>query len=185
MGTTFQLSAWSGASIQWEFRTEFTQWLDVPNGTTSTFNTPPIYVASDKEIEVRARVMCADGNILYSNVAVLTVYALEQFQSLVQPDPELFGPQLSTSVNDVNKEIDLTVYPSPTTGLINLQSSEDQSNLEIIISDLSGRTIIRSLYDQTIAGQRLEIDLTGNTPGVYLITLRSDSGNRTDRIVLK
>jgi hypothetical protein len=185
MGTTFQLSNYAGASIQWQFRTEFTTWLEVPNGTTATFNTPPIYVASDKEIEVRAQVICADGNVLYSNIAILTVYALEQFQSWVQPDPELFGPQMTTSVNDVNKEIDLTIYPSPTAGLINLKSSEGLSNLEIIISDLSGRNIIRVLHDQTIAGQRLEIDLTGNTPGVYLITLRSDSGNRTHRIVLR
>ena len=184
MGTTFHLINWSGSAIQWQFRTEFTTWLDVPNGTTSTFDTPPIYVASDKEIEVRALVICEDGNVLYSNVAVLTVYALEQFQSFVQPDPELFGVQ-TTSVNELDKEVNLSVYPSPTTGLVNLHSDDDHSNIEIIISDLNGRTISRSLYDQTISGQRIEMDLTGNTPGLYLVTFRSNTGMRTDRIVLK
>lgn len=184
MGTTFHLSNFAGDAIQWQFRTEFTQWLDVPNATTAVFNTPAIFVASDKEIEVRARITCADGDVLYSNVALLTVYAIESQEFVQMPDPELFGAQL-TSISTPDEQIDLTVYPSPTTGQINLISDADQSNLEIIVTDLNGRTLTRAFHEQTIAGQRLEMDISGSTPGVYLVNFRSDRGARTERIILR
>lgn len=184
MGTTFQLTGHSAASIQWQFRTEFTPWLDVPNGTTALFNTPPIYVASNKEIEVRAMVICEDGEVLISNVAVLTVYVLEQYMLAAPPDSELFGTQL-TGINSVDPIIDLQVYPSPTTGQVYLVSPTDQSNVQISVTDLNGRTLRVDRLDESRIGAKYEIDLAGNTPGIYLINYRSDQGSKTTRVVLK
>ncbi len=185
MNTTFHLSSWSGDAIQWQFRTEFTPWLDVPNGTTEEFTTPPIYVASEKEIGVRARVTCADGSIHYSNVAILTVHVLEQFQFIAPPDPELFGVVEYTSVNDLELDAEFSVYPSPTTGLVNLVSDKDHSELEISVMDLNGKTVLHTGHQQTIAGQRINLDLTGRTPGLYMIHMRYEHGMRTERIILR
>lgn len=73
------------------------------------------------------------------------------------------------------------IYPNPTSGKIKFKLDKlPTTGTEITVSDLSGKTI----YRQTVHEREGWMDLTGNTPGVYLIKT-SSSIYGLQKIILK
>ena len=82
------------------------------------------------------------------------------------------SPLGATPVNTTAK---ITVYPNPSRGLFLIET--DAENVQIIISDLSGRTIAQ------VNGKA--IDLSGCTKGVYLMQVEIDYQTTTQKIILE
>lgn len=69
----------------------------------------------------------------------------------------------------------LKVYPNPTTGAIWVDAVVEAGEPMILrVLDMTGREVITRQYIST--GSLEQIDLTGNTPGVYLIQMRTATG---------
>jgi len=64
-----------------------------------------------------------------------------------------------------------TVYPNPTSGIINLTG--DLDILEVWVSDAAGRIIYTSV---TGDAQNIQIDLGNQTPGVYYLKVKTSQG---------
>lgn len=71
------------------------------------------------------------------------------------------------------------VYPNPTTGLLNVDVSEQTVNIRVI--DLYGRQI-RNF--ENVKGS-IEIDLTDERAGIYAVTIDNDTYHLTYKVVLK
>ncbi|MGD1847930.1 MAG: LamG-like jellyroll fold domain-containing protein [Salibacteraceae bacterium] len=74
------------------------------------------------------------------------------------------------------------VFPNPSNGLVSLnaqQAFHQSALLEII--DLEGRTILR----QTWNGAALELDLTAQAAGVYVLRLSTEQGTHQKRLVIR
>ncbi len=69
-------------------------------------------------------------------------------------------------------ESDISVYPNPTTGIINIKTDGDKSQGSVSITDVNGKLVYRTLYE----GHNYELDLAPYGPGVYFIKLLS--GNK-------
>ncbi len=82
------------------------------------------------------------------------------------------------TVNDVSLNetaiFDLSVYPNPTNGLVFLSSTQ---LLDVIVYNIVGETVIN-------AKNVTQIDLTGQSAGVYMIQVSSDKGVLTQKITL-
>ena len=82
-----------------------------------------------------------------------------------------FDPVI-TSIDKKEKDINISVYPNPTTNFVNIVSSKPlQANMQI--SDIGGRILISQLLTE----EKTLVDITNFCPGVYSLKI---SGNKTN-----
>lgn len=78
-------------------------------------------------------------------------------------------------VTDINKQ-HFVVYPNPTSGIINIEVSDNQSITKTTINNLLGQTIMTVENESTL-------DISSLTKGTYFITVQTDSGKETQKII--
>ena len=76
--------------------------------------------------------------------------------------------------------IGVTVYPNPSSGIINIANTENIKNSEIIITDISGKEIYRTSVDNQTS---VTIDLTAHANGIYFIKIETNDKIYTQRWV--
>jgi hypothetical protein len=94
--------------------------------------------------------------------------------------------KLQTGTDELMAEGSFQVYPNPVKNKIFVQWSElgNNSPLEVLVTDLIGKTIFRESGIKTFYSGRTEFDLTNVNPGIYLVSI--SDGNRivsTNKIV--
>jgi len=181
--TVFTLVNYSGVSIQWQFMTEDTDWIDVPGGTTDVFVTPPIHVGDNKRIKVRAAVTCEDGTILYSTIDVFYVYVYTTNRVVANPvveDAKLFDEPLP-----VFKPLDVKIFPTVSSGDVSIQFESDyQTPTRVHVIDLNGQVKQTLDAGQPTTGETRAIDMNGYRSGLYLITVESDGERVSKRVFI-
>ena len=92
-------------------------------------------------------------------------------------------PTLSTNVVEVNDAI--AVYPNPTTGelSVNFDLLAPESNVLLTITDMAGRTVEQRSLLQVNNGDRVILDLRHLADGSYIVNVRSDRMNLSQRIL--
>lgn len=190
--TTFTLSNYSGASIQWQFKTDVTPWLDIPGATSEVYQTPPINTGTDKVILVRAAVYCHNGDVLYSSEAEFKVYGsilLIPYAAL-QEDSRLFDPgfrmaelkQLSTIKLD--RPALVQVYPTLSRDVVFVELDQDLLEpMTIRVVNSVGQTVYSLENALKYQGERLEISVQNLNSGVYFVQVTGE-GSHTERIVV-
>lgn len=76
----------------------------------------------------------------------------------------------------------LVVYPNPSRGLITVQLPDAQA-ATVIVYDYNGRAIAQKTV--TANTSRVQFDLTGNAPGMYMIKAMSMGSVRVSKIMIK
>lgn len=83
-----------------------------------------------------------------------------------------------TGIADVDANNSFSLYPNPTTGLVQIKNSSQLQEFEVIVADQIGNVILKTRNLTTI-------DLSDYANGIYFITLRSNTiGNITRKISL-
>ncbi len=99
-----------------------------------------------------------------------------------------YGPvkqiSLSQSVNNNNPLANLSVYPNPTTGIVNVSNVQlTQSPVIIKVYDIGGQFIKQLTYND---GNNIQFNLNDQTPGVYMMIISDQNNNSfTKQIVLQ
>lgn len=81
-------------------------------------------------------------------------------QGFQQPEIRL------VSVQEFESNITFSIYPNPTFDYVNFSAKNHQTDLSIIIFDMSGKELIRSIYSPNT---NLKIDLSHVQSGIYLM----------------
>jgi hypothetical protein len=84
------------------------------------------------------------------------------------------------NVNQINQENGLVVYPNPASNVVFLEGEENI--LSVAVYDITGK-LVDSLEGKS--GNRLEVSMTGYTPGYYSFQVRTASGISTERVIKK
>ncbi|MEJ6795302.1 MAG: T9SS type A sorting domain-containing protein, partial [Flavobacteriales bacterium] len=95
---------------------------------------------------------------------------------------DLEGAACSTedSVNEIKENNSLVVYPNPASDVVFLEGEENI--LSVAVYDITGK-LVDSLVGKS--GNRLEVSMTGYTPGYYSFQVRTASGISTERVIKK
>lgn len=96
------------------------------------------------------------------------------------------GDFINPTSIEANSSSEFYMYPNPAKEAftINLDLTSE-SNIEIILSDISGRTVMQKKYGKLSAGnQSLSID-TQLADGVYMVNMVSDKGISTQKICIQ
>jgi len=94
------------------------------------------------------------------------------------------------NVNTANDNIlaknEVSIYPNPCTNSLffDCANMSDHSSVEIMITDLTGKTVFREKNIDTIFNPKLKIDLSSIKSGVYLASITdADYNTITQRII--
>ena len=75
----------------------------------------------------------------------------------------------------------LAIYPNPSDDHFMLSNPFHEKNIEIMVYDHSGKLIFESKSDQDF----IEIDLGEMTAGLYFISVKSETGILTEKIIIQ
>jgi len=90
---------------------------------------------------------------------------------------------VGTEEESVNQK-EILVYPNPTSGIVTIQFSIFASeNAYISVYNLVGELVLEKEFDPSF-DMLLPLDLSGNVPGMYLVTVQTGSEVTTKRVML-
>ena len=93
--------------------------------------------------------------------------------------------RLNTSLNELVKDINLSISPNPTSGLVDLsyELPRGMESVQWSLIDLKGRHIMQGLLER--GGRTLSLDLTDYPVGWYQLQVRIKEGSGTLGILKK
>ncbi|SFT79312.1 Por secretion system C-terminal sorting domain-containing protein [Lishizhenia tianjinensis] len=78
----------------------------------------------------------------------------------------------------------ISVYPNPTSGILNITSSGQHEELNVSIVDVNGRIVLDN-NDKLSSNSEIKLNLEGLTTGVYMIQLSNENTKNTYRIIVQ
>ena len=89
-----------------------------------------------------------------------------------------------TYIEDKGASLDFNIYPNPSTGEVFVDIDlENNSTVDIEITDVSGRSIVRkSIID--VVNSSISFDLSGEPSGIYFCKILTDKKTITKKIIL-
>ena len=86
--------------------------------------------------------------------------------------------------NDIQN---LQVWPNPTSDNVNVKFDikDTQNNVEILLNDISGREIIRKVYETNSGSFNQNINLNNLSKGIYLINIKNGKFNSTKKLIIQ
>ncbi|MBK9742752.1 MAG: T9SS type A sorting domain-containing protein [Saprospiraceae bacterium] len=89
----------------------------------------------------------------------------------------------TVGINDIQNEINFSIYPNPTTGQLTIQfSSSVEQDISLKVLDILGRQVNNGLIQKGSSNYNFSID---NLAGIYIIQLTDSDGNMSQRKVIK
>ncbi len=142
-------------------------------------------VLSNTEWEGRSIDLSAyDNQLIY--IAFRHHSVTDQFafalDAVALPGEQIDCSTLSVEENDLSS--DFTVFPNPSTGIVNLNNGGQSDQFDIRVSDMLGR-IVQSERIFMNTGTSIQLDLGKHEAGIYTITFVSEFGSGSKRIVIQ
>ncbi len=119
--------------------------------------------------------------IIYS-VFFLFFFISSQFAAVAQPeDTSATTSKLSSAVNN---EVRLSVYPVPTTGVLNISYNVNQNaNPKVTLFDILGNRL-NNIETERISATTFTLNVGDKKPGYYFIKIQDDNGTVSRRITI-
>ena len=107
------------------------------------------------------------------------IHCVSEDHYMFMVDDFMVTTDAPASVNDVLAS-KFSVYPNPANNVINLTNAENILVDGVVISDLNGRTVKNISFDGVASAQ---INVGDLSAGMYMMTVSSDKGTMTKKIV--
>jgi hypothetical protein len=89
--------------------------------------------------------------------------------------------KIPTGIDPLLMNQNVTIYPNPTSGIVNVVFEQiPQDGTYLTVRSIIGMTVLQKL----VQNKEESIDLSGNTPGVYLIQTNQNS-SKVRKVILK
>lgn len=85
----------------------------------------------------------------------------------------------TAGINALGRNIEVSTYPNPTTGVVNIALSEKMSNVEINITDVHGQMLASQRFDG-LSDTSIKMP---KTSGIYFLTIKTEKGYRTIKLL--
>ena len=82
----------------------------------------------------------------------------------------------------------MNVYPNPFTNnfYIDCSNVRDASNVDIVVTDLAGKTVHQEIWSDALFNPKKQVDLANIEPGIYLVNMTTQgSFNRITKKIIK
>ena len=102
---------------------------------------------------------------------------------LVAPDGYYRYSNMTVSVNDVAEEMDFTVFPNPTTGNVRFSMTPSPFPSNLVITNTAGQVVLRQTIDPSEYYPELYLDLRGQSPGLYIVSVTSGKSTKVKKLI--
>ncbi len=122
------------------------------------------------------------GNGTYTVVVDVT----DTLTSCTSTDTIVVDFSICAGINNLSNNISSTVYPNPTNGMFTLNiNTVDVNELEIKVLNLHGQVVFAKNNFDNVSNVSEKIDLSENANGIYFITITSDKGVKTHKVIIQ
>ena len=83
-------------------------------------------------------------------------------------------------VNDASLQKSTHISPNPSNGVFEVKTAKNAKLVSVEIHDATGRKVFENLNPKNI-----RFDVTKLTNGVYLVTVKTDKGTETQKLIIK
>ena len=92
---------------------------------------------------------------------------------------------VNVSTQSPPKNTPLSIYPNPTTNLLNIDFKEPiTTDVKLTITDITGRVVYQKNYAKTLVNNNLQINIQDLTAGLYVVNVFLDKEN-ISRVISK
>lgn len=95
----------------------------------------------------------------------------------------LWALGLNASVRNPESPEVLAVYPNPTDGELNIGFAVSDSKVNIVITDLSGKTVYNDVMNDVQPGDNINVDMSDVLPGAYILKVAGETVNDTFKLI--
>jgi hypothetical protein len=88
-------------------------------------------------------------------------------------------PPISVGIDDISGNINVSVYPNPTSGLLEVSSRDKKVRIEIFT------TVGKKVFSNSVFDTKHVIDISAQSAGIYFMKLISDDGRQTVKKVIR
>ncbi len=90
-----------------------------------------------------------------------------------------------TSVNNILKEENLTIFPNPSNDYLNIEFTMSQaSDVVVSMTDMTGKTVYQNLLKNLNGSQGLVISTSSMTNGMYSLSMKTAEGTITRKVTI-
>jgi subtilisin-like proprotein convertase family protein len=86
---------------------------------------------------------------------------------------------IATAVEDNMVANNISIYPNPTTGIFTIAG--DVKNANVNVMSITGEVV----YQNNISGNNTTIDLSNNAKGLYFVSISTEKGTETYKVVIQ
>lgn len=96
------------------------------------------------------------------------------------------GVRSTVSYTNISLDLDIRLYPNPTTNLVNVEIKSDKNDfINYTLSDLTGRIIKKGQWNINSSFAKFTLNISDISNGVYLLNLNTDSSQSSFRVIKK
>jgi hypothetical protein len=130
---------------------------------------------------IRFDIQSNDENYVIQNMgAISNISSLDPNNWIINRTGSIvFDNAFVASTEEISKEEQINIYPNPNNGIFTL-TLKKAGNYKVDILDTKGRIVAQKSFDKNI-----QIDLTKEIKGLYLLQITSADGNQTIRKIVK
>ena len=90
-----------------------------------------------------------------------------------------------TGVNDIVNDAKFALYPNPASSnlMMLLDANTNLTNVNVSITNVQGQTVMSQSFNSLSASEQIELDVKDIAPGIYNLSVQSDSYNAVSSFV--
>jgi len=152
----------------------------------NTFYTESVAIAGPFTSNTRLRFRCdASSNADYVYIDDVNISGCLNAASAAPIDGTSTLQHADKAIDLASSNVDLTLYPNPTSDLLNLSlETESIATLNIIIIDMQGRTVTTEVMQSKQGANTFMLDTSALKEGTYMLYVTSDNFTSTERFVV-
>jgi subtilisin-like proprotein convertase family protein len=121
-----------------------------------------------------------------SGVYNVNVVVTDTMSGCASNDTIIVNYSVCSGLNEVKNNINLNVYPNPSNGVFTLNvNTTDVNELDIKVMNIQGQVVFVKNNFDNVSTINEQIDLSDNANGIYFITVTSDKGIVTSKIIVQ
>ena len=172
-GESITLKGDGGATYSWSTGSATREIMVSPTRTT-TYTLTANRGGTTNTDEVTVTVINCDLNNGINNSVSVTTGNTDSADTDEQNDAQILN----------KADFELTVYPNPTEGRVNVQTTVPVYNFNLVLMNINGNVIYSDEMDAREDGINKEIDLSGFAKGVYLLQLYNEEESYVKKVIV-